>query len=209
VFLYILLHFTENPLFGIDDHVWKFFTELWLPAQLPVFLLGVFTYHLTRDPFIQRRLQSRLVAFFCFAASLAVMISTPKLVQLVFVPRLVPMAIGLAGLILSVSAGSLALITNRVACYIGKLSYSCYLVHFAAVGICLDFLGIHPTGESAPWDAGSHLRNGKFFVALYFTSLLLTLMVAAVTRKIIEEPGIAFGRGTLKRINDSAARAKL
>ena len=49
VCLRILLHYTTRPMFGVDPTVWLTFSHYWLPAQLPVFLAGFFTYHLTRD----------------------------------------------------------------------------------------------------------------------------------------------------------------
>lgn len=62
VYLRVLLHSTSRPLFGVDQSVWLTFSNYWFPAQLPVFLAGFFTYHITRDAGLKRRLRSTFAA---------------------------------------------------------------------------------------------------------------------------------------------------
>src|ERR1700722_16857415 len=200
VSLRILLHFTTRPLFGVDPTVWLTFSHYWLPAQLPVFLTGFFTYPLTRDAGLKRRLRSPWTAGCLFVLSLLFAISAIHGARVVFIPHMIAMSASLALLIVSLSAGSLRLIVNKATTYVGKISYSCYLVHFAALGLPLRMFGIHPT-ELTPWDAGSGSKNGVMFVATFLTSGLLTVMFATFTYRFIERPGIALGRRVIRSLN--------
>ena len=204
VYLRVLYRLTRHPWPGITEYVWQFFSMHWLPAQLPVFVLGFFVYHLTRDRLLRQRLQSKAAAVWGLLGSLLVTVSALRGSGLVLVPQMMYVSAGLSGMIVSLSGGSLGLFVNKALCRVGRLSYSCYLVHFAALGFSLRLLGIHLDGYHTSWDAGSPLRNGEYFAALCVASLVLTISISMLTERFVEQPGIALGRVLIRRINSES-----
>ena len=81
------------------------------------------------------------------------------------------------------------LLVNKMICYIGLISYSCYLTHFMIVYVILPplffglvrMMNLHLTPLSA--------------VSLYFfLSLPLVVALSTLTYRFIEVPGIDLGR---------------
>jgi len=89
--------------------------------------------------------------------------------------------------------------------YLGKISYSCYLVQFAAVGITLKLLGIHLATGAASFDTGNASSNLWLFIKVIFMALAITIMVSTVTYHLVENPGIALGRRIIRCLNGPAA----
>jgi peptidoglycan/LPS O-acetylase OafA/YrhL len=109
-------------------------------------------------------------------------------------------------LIVTLSAGKVPLIVNPVICYIGKISYSCYLVHFAALGIALKILGVNLTADQRFHDGGSSFSNLLLFLKIFCIGLLLTIPIATITLHLIENPGIKLGRRLLDWITRAEAK---
>jgi peptidoglycan/LPS O-acetylase OafA/YrhL len=185
---------------GVPDFVWTFFKSFWLPSQLPVFLIGFLTYHLIRNDSITRMVRAQFWAAcifgFCCMAVLTVLTGREQ----GFIPGYLIVVLAFAGCILAISRGSLSWIVNPVICYIGRISYSCYLVHFAALGVTLRLLGLHITQYSPVIDTGHALGNLLLLFKIVTLALILTAAVATLTLQLIENPGIALGKKLLARI---------
>jgi peptidoglycan/LPS O-acetylase OafA/YrhL len=93
--------------------------------------------------------------------------------------------------------------------YIGKISYSCYLVHFAALGITLRLFGIHLTSDMQSFDTGHAFSNLLLFGKIWIVALGLTVIFSTLTLHLIENPGIALGKKLIQRINSLSGRAPL
>ena len=178
---------------------WLFFEEYWFPAQLPVFLIGFLTYRLTRIETVKALMRTRFWAGCLLAASLMVMLTRSAMRSGGIAPHIV-VIFGLAGAVLSISGGSLNWLVNPAIRYIGKISYSCYLVHFAALGVTLKLLGIHLTAETGYASTGHSLGNLYLFFKILAIALTLTVIIATITLHTIENPGIALGRRLLSKI---------
>lgn len=118
-----------------------------------------------------------------------------------FIPIYLLIVLTLGGIIVVISGGSLPWLINPVICYIGKISYSCYLVHFAALGVTLKLLDIHLTAEATLFDAGHSFLNFLLFAKIFTVTLILTALVSTGTLHLIENPGIALGRKIINRIS--------
>jgi peptidoglycan/LPS O-acetylase OafA/YrhL len=108
-------------------------------------------------------------------------------------PELVPGAPGLVGyaLVLAVLAYALLtfplpLLVNRAMRFMGEISYSAYLLHFLALGAVERALPALPPL--------AHL------LALGAGALLVTVLAATVSRRLVEVPGVALGRGLVRRL---------
>ena len=188
---------------GTNDSIFWFFNTLWFPAQIVVFLTGIFTYHAMKTAPIISMVRSRFwssITFFCCALALpGFVVGSEK-----GVPSNLLVVFAMAAIIITVSANGVPLVVNRVICYIGKLSYSCYLVHFAAMAVALRILDIHLTTAHPLQDAGSKFANLTLFLALFLMGLLFTLPVSALTLYLVESPGISLGRSFIHRLSGKA-----
>lgn len=184
---------------GTPDFIWNFFAGLWFPSQLPVFLVGFLVYQLLKNGAIQTAMKSRFWANFLLFSCL-LLLAGFFTQRGGFVPAFLLIVFALAGIIVSMSGGALRWLANRGICYIGKISYSCYLVHFAALGIVLRLLGIHLTDTARFFDAGKPALNFAWFLAIFAIALGLTVIIATATLHLIENPGISLGRKLIRRI---------
>ncbi|VTU02539.1 acyltransferase 3 : Acyltransferase OS=Pseudomonas taiwanensis SJ9 GN=O164_23910 PE=4 SV=1: Acyl_transf_3 [Gemmataceae bacterium] len=174
----------------------------WFPNQLPVFLLGVLTYHLIRTP------REAGVGYLCLAAAVVASDAVP-------LAYTGPVFYGaLAALfVLGLSTGPYPLLDNRVTRSIGVVSFAGYVSHFAVIDVVRDALGSSASYPAAYYGPG---RAGAWFpeplvsiagldpVAQYAVMLAAvvagTVAVSAVLHAAVERPGIGAGRWLLKRL---------
>tara|TARA_R110001583_G_scaffold7158_5_gene35650 strand:+ start:20711 stop:21109 length:399 start_codon:yes stop_codon:yes gene_type:complete len=102
---------------------------------------------------------------------------------------------GIAFLILALSLHFSAnrILVNKATVFIGKLSFSIYLVHFLIIEIFkivftkLPFIDL--------------LQNDIKFTFAYLLVILLSCFVSIFTYKVIEKPGINIGKMIINRFN--------
>jgi peptidoglycan/LPS O-acetylase OafA/YrhL len=83
-----------------------------------------------------------------------------------------------------------AIFINRFTCMVGKISFSAYITHFAAIKVVEKAL------------AGRHLASPQLaFCAIYAGALFVTLAAASVTYFAVERPGMELGRRLIKFFN--------
>jgi peptidoglycan/LPS O-acetylase OafA/YrhL len=172
---------------GIANNSFLYF---WFPTQLPVFMAGIALYRIAG---------ARLWTGLALAPKDAILIALGTaglaVCGLVFGTggdvdhALAPSLMGLAfcGLVLLSAASPLRIVAaNPAAEWLGRISYSVYINHFAAV------LLIRCVAKRLHlWDGMSPpVALGLACAA----ALLLALPASVVTRRLIEAPGIALGR---------------
>jgi peptidoglycan/LPS O-acetylase OafA/YrhL len=190
---------------GIHGHIWDFYAGFWFPSQLPVFLIGFFAYHLLKNDSIKALAKTRFWAacLFCFCGMVLVSLFRG---YSGFIPTPFLIVLSLAGIIIAMSGAALRWLVNPCICYVGKISYSCYLAHFAALGITLKLLGIHLTVDLTFCDAGGSLFNLFLFLKIIVIALALTVIISTITLHLVENPGIALGRKIIQRITARSVR---
>ena len=192
---YLNIHFYH----GMEGGVFPFFSAQWFPAQIGVFLIGMFTYYCLQCPEIKRLTSKR------FLSSAGLLILILMCLRLLQHGENGPMkcaitTIAMGIFIVSMSHSLIPLVVNSVICYIGTISYSCYIVHFAALGITLNILGVTLTNEQHHYNAGGAMSNFLLFSEIFFIALLLTIGLSTLTLHLVEKPGIAIGRKIIKYI---------
>jgi peptidoglycan/LPS O-acetylase OafA/YrhL len=193
---------------GIPDKVWQFFTDLWFPSQLPVFLIGFLAFHLITHPRVSAVVKRRgwAVGLFCLCGLILLNVFD---MYHAFIPNLFLIVLTLGAICVIFSGETLPGLVNPAIRYLGKISYSCYLVHFAALGITLNLMGIHNLTATTPsFDTGQAASNLWLFVKIMFLSLFFTVVISTVTMHLIENPGIALGRKIISRLNAPATARK-
>jgi peptidoglycan/LPS O-acetylase OafA/YrhL len=187
---------------GLNPQVYDFFVWHWFPTQCVVFVLGIVIYHLLKSSAVAL-VRNRAGALSLFLFGLAIWLAFAANYE--FLPFLI-MVVAMAAMIFAISARQVPLVVNAAICYVGRISYSCYLVHFAALGMVLRFLHLHLTYEHQSFDAGGRVANGLLFLAIFGLGLLFTIPVATITMHLIENPSIECGRRLLKWINPVRAK---
>jgi len=171
---------------GYSEQVWKEFVFFFLPHQLPVFFLGFLLFHLV----IRRDTKMSIAAWIHATAFILLVFSFHKDWFMSQCALLFPLVWMVA------SAPHIHLWNNRVLQYLGKISFSLYLVHFAAV-LVVRKSGIlalipHPTLQ--------------FFIGFLFVSTIAT-GIASLTYRYIERPGIQFGNRLIDWMETRKAHA--
>ncbi len=184
-------------------HEFAFFS---LPTQLPVFGCGLLLYRLLGpDREALARFEKYLPANVHWRAALILLVvlalglpinwsATP----LALVHRF-PGHIGY-GVLFALSAYALAraplpLLVNRITRFLGDISYSAYLLHFSVLE--------HVDRLMRPITTGRPLLH---LVLLGSGALFTTAVVAAVTRHLVERPGIEIGRMLIAHISPRPPR---
>lgn len=162
------------------------FFGLWFPTQAPVFALGLIFYFLCGSRL--RAVQTERVALFWFSCFLAyigaflclwianavVHIATPTVVAGSFLL-----------LILSLHGRIKMAIANRCAIFLGRISFSIYILHF----IVLYFLGALLNASHV----GRLLPDIVSLFVVFAVALALSCALALLSKRAIEDPAIAYG----------------
>lgn len=168
--------------FGHDD-LMEVFSAFSFPAQFAAFMGGFVVFHLIRHVNSTRKIQvksySPVCALFFICLLLAVAFSN---VDWLRSPLLgIPIWIGL---ITAVSGGGSKWIVNSIMGYLGKVSYSVYILHFALVG---------PVKSAVAYAALDNSPVAQL-VATYITTLSVAALLASVTYHFVERPMIKCGK---------------
>jgi peptidoglycan/LPS O-acetylase OafA/YrhL len=170
------------------------FAGMWLPNQLPVFALGIIMYWVLQKypPIENHGPVSAIYKGYWMGLVISLLLSYvnhPLLEKIVSYHIQVSLVLLFFSLILA--SGGLSFLINRFTIFIGKISYSVYLLHMAVLHILLlvvdqfiePYLGYKP----------------DFLLALP-TVMLLTCFVSHITYRYIEVPAQNIGRGWIRRL---------
>ena len=168
----------QNFLSGTDADMWGVFVDLWFPRQFPCFLFGILVFKVsTVMPAPSRRLAVVLV--------LSAIVSCFALPYLAQIKYAVPLGMQVTyGFWFAVLAYGLMhwqpmALVNPVIGYVGKISFSAYLVHFALIS---------RIPKITPFDYQP--LNLAFMLVVVVG---LTALISTVTYLVIERPMIALG----------------
>ncbi len=172
------------------------FLRWWLPNQLPAFALGFVLYHVLR-----RRTDQGDTSNFARAICGTVIAACAFVgLTLTGVDDMSLLEIPLFGAVLCLFAYSLALFplrafVNPLVCHLGKVSFSCYIVHFAV---------LRTVDRLLPSLGRPEIR----FVALSGLALAGTAAAATLTYHLIEVPGQALGRRVITGLERQTNRTR-
>ncbi|HEY5742218.1 MAG TPA: acyltransferase [Terrimicrobiaceae bacterium] len=164
------------------------FTWLWLPAHFPTFLLGFLAYHL-HDPIraFTPKMRGALLAGACVCLLIGALSLNGALADFLF-------PILLAGFAIALIVWPISLLVNRFTCFVGMLSFSAYITHFAALRVMENILPLLPI----------HLSGFAAFASLLLGTFSLTIVASTITYHGIEKPGIALGRRLVRKLQNTS-----
>jgi peptidoglycan/LPS O-acetylase OafA/YrhL len=181
-----------------DWTAFDIFAGLCLPAQLPVFVLGVLLFRLApADSLEGARRSSRLLKplLLVMGAALAVTIVPVTAARFVSHSMLVSIVI-MAGCWL-LAWSPTRLVVNSLTCSLGRISYSLYLFHILALHLF--------SLASRQWYEPIFGEAPSFLVA-FPCVLVCAAGISWCTYRLVEEPGQSLGRSVIRRLEKRAAR---
>jgi len=167
--------FTEANRYILYYFAWLF----WLPAQLPVFALGIVLY------FMREKLPSSAGVGMSWLAFAVLLLATSLYLPNDGLMRnYIIASVGLVFLSLSAMNGDMPFLDNRFLRLVGKISFSIYLLHFTVLKyaheINVAFFEIPERGN---------LR----FIAAFAAVTPICIGVSYLTYRLVELPGIRLG----------------
>ncbi|NID14573.1 acyltransferase family protein [Luteibacter yeojuensis] len=184
-----------------DVVLWQRFVFVWLPNQLPVFLFGICVYIVLFGQ------AGRLTSFFrdgdrfrngCwFALAVAVLLVVPQWIDDLRAVFLYGAAFALMALCLY--RQPYRWLVNAPLRYIGKISFSGYLTHFAMLQVARKVL--------AKLHADTHLTPDLYFLATVAVALAGTVVVSSLTYRFVEVPGQGLGKRLIRTLEARRASA--
>ncbi|MCE9646785.1 MAG: acyltransferase [Chloroflexi bacterium] len=175
-----------QPLYPEDQqHLVDSFLNLWFFSQLPVFLLGILLYHLTKQYPDRDRVMGLLfllISLYLFTAFLKTNTFKDLLPQ--------HFLYGIAFLFFSLSLHfwPSALLVNKVTTLIGRLSFGIYLAHFMVIKLM----------RTVFFKDGFILNGNKGALLAYLLVLAASMGISYIAHNLIEVPGINWGRRIIK-----------
>lgn len=166
-----------------------------LPANYPVFLFGVLTYFLWSTVLQQMRMTASVRRF-----ASATLLTITVVLYLNSLPFSPPGVVAQSAVVLLFVWALLlhpwSLFINRVTILLGKISFSCYLLHFYVMHFWE--LAIIYFADRHPWAHAIALLLAAKLVG----TIVLTVPLAWLTYRYIETPGIRLGRSLIARLEN-------
>lgn len=170
-----------------DDRLWGEYLFLYFPSQLPVFCLGILLYFIIIENESIRNISGKSILV--FSGLILAQLGTG--IQFIF-PNHILFSIGFLLLAFAISTFRFILIVNQIVNYIGKISFSMYLVHFAVLHWLtrLNFI--------------DYLDSGTLNYIVRFSIVsVLTIFVSSILYKTIEVPFQEIGKRIISRLEKS------
>lgn len=177
-------YFSQHPLVH-DPKVWSDFMYMWLPNHFGAFSFGVLAHFLCVKQ-LDRKFSTPL-----FLASIFFIFSLWKGGDIYGVQHHTLYVFPLLLMLISLNAKSNPFVVNRFTIFLGKISFSCYLLHSAVWPIIYNFI-IDPQ-----WPAAV-----KFSI-LFPGTLAATMIISTLTYRIVELRGVDFGNRLIRRLNSN------
>jgi peptidoglycan/LPS O-acetylase OafA/YrhL len=165
------------------DRLWLEYLFLYFPSQLPIFCLGILFYFIV----VEKESVSAIsgVSVLVFSGMVLAQLSVGK--QIILSNHIL-FGIGFLCLAYSLSIYRFTLLVNPIVNYIGKISFSMYVVHFAVLHWLNQF---HLTDYF-----GSELIN---FMVRFLVVVTLTIIISILLYYVIEVPFQSLGKKLIKR----------
>lgn len=159
---------------------WLFFeSELWLPiiSRLPFFIAGILFYKIYKQEGNWRTIVTIAI---CYVTALLIFDNIGPARHFIKVPQYVFTTTIYFGVFILFLQNRLKFIVNPVTLFLGRISYSLYLIH--------QFLGINLVIPYLEKEYDIHYRQGAII------SLALAILLAFLVTKFVEEPSIRYYR---------------
>jgi len=179
---------SKHPLIN-DPILWGVFTYENFISQLPVFLIGICLYHISANKYNNALNPRRYRTYGLIAAFIVLHLLGGNVFKEHYI-----FAIAFAFLAFGLSGYPSVLLVNRFTVWIGKLSYSIYLVHLLVAGLLQKYHLSH------------YCNNSSMDVMVRFSIIFsISVAVSLLTYNLIEVPFQNWGKRIIEKLELKAA----
>lgn len=181
--LVVTYFFIKYPLIG-NEQFWNGYLFFYFPRQLPIFSLGILLYFVVIVKQELSKISANSVLALCVLAYLQLVTNS----NLIFERHVI---FGLVFFLFAVSISryNSFLFVNRVITFIGKISFSMYLVHFAVLH-WLNYFKL---------DVVSEIGTVNYFLK-FFIVVIISILISTFLYKIVEVPFQSFGKKIILKL---------
>jgi peptidoglycan/LPS O-acetylase OafA/YrhL len=216
--IFFLLTFLPTMLcnrlvFDLYAHHWLFqdvipdrlnaFLYFWFPSQVTVFACGILTYRIFKSlpPGFHGKLNGLLLLSCGAMAFYAIAGKADDGIVVRLIPPQAFLGLSLMLVVLGLATYPFPLLVNRATCFLGQISYSFYLTHFAILAFVTEL--VH---RFLPSIASRPLAS---YATLFVITLLFAVPISYLTFRFIEQPFIALGRKLIVKLDSRMKAANL
>lgn len=196
----LILSRLAGPLIKVDEHILNGLFWYRFPLnQLGAFAMGFLLFYLSKNQVLKDFLSDRLLNLTLLASLLACCVFL-TISKIPFPPKHLIYSVLFCGVGLLLGTCPWAFLVNTPLRFLGKISYSCYLLHFL---VLKELLVLQERYSLILSD--QHVR----FLVLLLLTILITVPLSWVSYKLIECPAIGLGRALIKRRSKQTAPAPI
>lgn len=196
ILISILLHLTLKhiePFSEVNSYLFY-----WFPNQLPIFLMGIVLY------FIWKKYKFKSVQTYSMTAISIIILfflSLTSYDMTAVYPKHILFGLVFCIFALGISTVQKTFINHRFIQLIGTISFSVYLVHFFVLDVVIHFSFETLSAIFAPWCV---------LLIIFFTTTFFSILISLCTYRMIESPGIRFGKSLIQsHRNKNASSQKI
>jgi peptidoglycan/LPS O-acetylase OafA/YrhL len=178
-----------------------YFQFLGFPVELPVFAMGIASYFVWKEFMAKGRQNPGRKELSILVLGLAFALYKADL-PFSYANLYFTAAVG-ALLLLALSLHPWSLFVNRFTIFMGKISFSVYVLHFYVLQMVLQLIG--RASQFHAW-LGSHPATE--FATVFLGAVAFSVPLSAMTWRFIEVPGINLGRQLIVRLECGTLRRK-
>lgn len=174
-----------------DNRLWGEYLLFYFPSQLPIFSLGILLYYIIIEKESAKSISLKSVIVFIFLLILQITS------RINFISNHILFGIIFLFLAITLSTFKFKLLVNPIVNYIGKISFSMYLVHFAV----LNFL--------THYNIINYSNNGIInYSVRFFIVTILTVTISSILYKFIEIPFQEIGKLIIFKLEKESMHSK-
>ena len=169
-----------------SKELWSEYLVFYFPSQFPVFSIGIVAYFLVIEKQKINSISPIYLIFFIVMLLLQLGYG-----NYLFFSNHILFSLAFLGAIVMISKVNFTLFVNPITNFIGKLSFSLYLVHFAV----LHWL--------EKWDLVNYFNKSMtdYFIRLLLT-IVLSVLISFCLYKLIEQPFIRIGKRIISKFEN-------
>lgn len=193
---FLTMILSNHQLISSSD-LWANYLFLWFPSQLPVFCLGISLFFLIDKIPAMTNGQKRNVALLLLSFAVIIMVFTVRNPTDQIIPYHIIFGVSFVFFAAALALHPFKLFVNKLTTGLGKLSYSCYITHFAVLSFVSDYMFVPFT------KLGIIKSNNTLFLLSFVIVTMLTVAVSLATYTLLERPGINLGKKIINHLETS------
>ncbi len=186
------------PFLGLAETLRQEYFRFCLIRNMPIFMLGILVFHM-RTRLHSSGTTSRKHGLPILGLATLLFVIAVKMMRVYNQAGAYAISLAYAGIAVGLDYFPTRVLVNRVTRYLGKISYSVYLLHPVVITYVGSWKGWINAMSDSPWNRA---------VIGVITVVSLVTAMASLTYRYIEQPGMDFGKALIGRLNRGAPQRR-